>query len=156
MYGFETTLVLPLHSGAAGHAGSTFYPSDLADALPSVINAHVTAREYRDEIVFLHRIVAGRSDRSYGIQVARLAGLPPSVVHRAAEILAELEQDELRRGGRPSLSGTPAADQQQLGLFQTVVEPHPIVDELRRMDVDRLTPLEALNLLARLKREAGT
>ena len=129
--------------------------TDLADALPSVINAHVTAREYRDEIVFLHRIVAGRSDRSYGIQVARLAGLPPSVVHRAAEILAELEQDELRRGGRPSLSGTPVADQQQLGLFQTVVEPHPIVDELRRMEVDRLTPLEALNLLARLKREAG-
>jgi DNA mismatch repair protein MutS len=129
--------------------------TDLADALPGVVNAHVTAREYRDDIVFLHRIVAGRSDRSYGIQVARLAGLPPSVVHRAAEILAELEQDELRRGGRPSLSGTPAADQQQLGLFQTVVEPHPIVEELRRMEVDRLTPLEALNLLARLKREAG-
>jgi DNA mismatch repair protein MutS len=130
--------------------------TDLADGLPGVVNAHVTAREYRDEIVFLHRIVAGRSDRSYGIQVARLAGLPPAVVHRAAEILAELEQDELRRGGRPSLSGTPVAEQQQLGLFQAVVEPHPILEELRRIEVERLTPLEALNLLARLKREAGT
>jgi DNA mismatch repair protein MutS len=130
--------------------------TDLADALPGVVNAHVTAREYHDEIVFLHRIVPGRSDRSYGIQVARLAGLPLAVVRRAAEILAELEQDELRRGGRPSLSGTPVADQQQLGLFQTVPEPHPVVEELRRTDVDRLTPLEALNLLARLKRESGT
>ena len=130
--------------------------TDLADALPGVVNAHVTAREYHDEIVFLHRIVPGRSDRSYVIQVARLAGLPPAVVRRAAEILAELEQDELRRGGRPSLSGTPVADQQQLGLFQTVPEPHPVVEELRRTDVDRLTPLEALNLLARLKRESGT
>src|SRR4029450_4868950 len=69
--------------------------TDLADALPGVVNAHVTARGYHDEIVFLHRTVPGRSDRSYGIQVARLAGLPPAVVRRAAEILAELEQDEL-------------------------------------------------------------
>jgi DNA mismatch repair protein MutS len=130
--------------------------TDLADALPGVINMHVTAREFRDEIVFLHKIVEGRSDRSYGIQVARLAGLPASVVNRAAEILSELEQDELRRGGRPSLSGTPAADQRQLGLFQTIVEAHPVVAELRDTDVDRLTPLEALNLLARLKRDAGT
>ena len=130
--------------------------TDLADALPAVVNCHVTAREYRDEIVFLHKIVPGRSDRSYGIQVARLAGLPPAVVQRAAEILAELEQDELRRGGRPSLSGSPAVEQRQLGLFQALPDPHPVLDQLRQTDVERLTPIEALNLLARLKREAET
>ena len=62
--------------------------TDLADALPGVVNAHVTAREWKDEIVFLHKILPGRSDRSYGIQVARLAGLPPTVIARARDILS--------------------------------------------------------------------
>ena len=128
--------------------------TDLADALPSVVNCHVAAREFRDDIVFLHKIVAGRSDRSYGIQVARLAGLPAAVVRRAAEILKSLEQDELQRGGRPSLSGASAAGQRQLTLFQAPAETHPVVSKLRDLDVDRLTPIDALNLLASLKREA--
>jgi DNA mismatch repair protein MutS len=129
--------------------------TDLADALQPVANFHVSAREYRDEIVFLHKIVPGRSDRSYGIQVARLAGLPASVVARAAAILKSLEQDELARGGRPSLNGAPAADQRQLSLFQPASEPHPAVEAIRAADVERLTPIEALNLLAALKREHG-
>jgi DNA mismatch repair protein MutS len=128
--------------------------TDLADALPGVVNLHVAAREYKDEIIFLHKIVPGRSDRSFGIQVARLAGLPANVVRRAAEILRALEQDELQRGGRPSLSGAPASDQRQLGLFQPA-ETHPVVDRLRELNVDQLTPLDALNLVAQLKREAG-
>jgi DNA mismatch repair protein MutS len=127
--------------------------TDLADALANVVNSHVAAREFRDEIVFLHKIVAGRSDRSYGIQVARLAGLPPAVVARAAAILRSLEQDELQRGGRPSLTGAAPADQRQLGLFQSAPAPHPVVERLQGLDVDRLTPLEALNLLASLKRD---
>ena len=129
--------------------------TDLADALPGVVNCHVAAREYRDEIVFLHKIVAGRSDRSYGIHVAQLAGLPPAVVRRAAEILKSLERDELARGGRPSLSGA-VAPTQQLGLFQAPADPDPIVLRLRGLDINRLTPLEALALLAELKREADT
>jgi DNA mismatch repair protein MutS len=100
--------------------------------------------------------VAGRSDRSYGIQVARLAGLPASVVRRAAEILASLERDEVQRGGRPSLSGAAPADQRQLALFQAAADPHPVLERLRQLDVDGLTPLEALNLLAALKREADS
>ena len=96
----------------------------------------------------------GRSDRSYGIQVARLAGLPPAVVARATAILQALEQDELKRGGRPSLSGAPPAEQRQLGLFQAPAD-HPIALRLRQIDLDRLTPLDALTLLAALKREAG-
>ena len=128
--------------------------TDLADALPGVINFHVAAREYRDDIVFLHKIVPGRSDRSYGIQVARLAGLPPSVVARASEILKSLEQDELQRGGRPSLTGAPSRDQHQLPLFQAAPASHPVLDRLRALNVDRLTPLEALNLLAQLRTDA--
>ena len=129
--------------------------TDLADALPSVVNCHVAAKEFRDEIVFLHKIIAGRSDRSYGIHVAQIAGLPTAVVRRAAEILKALEHDELRRGGRPSLSGAPATAQQQLGLFQPATEEHPVVERLRQVALDRMTPLEALNLLAELKRETG-
>ena len=79
--------------------------TDLADALPSVANFHVVVREWKDDLVFLRKVVPGRSDRSYGIQVARLAGLPPAVVARAREILNGLERDELSRGGRPSLNG---------------------------------------------------
>jgi DNA mismatch repair protein MutS len=128
--------------------------TDLADALPNVANFHVAAREFKDDIVFLHKVVEGRSDRSYGIQVARLAGLPAPVVRRATEILKSLEQDEMQRGGRPSLSGAaPKAAQQQMGLFQSV-EPNPVVERLRALDIDRLSPIEALNLLAELKRSS--
>jgi len=129
--------------------------TDLADATPGVVNFHVAAREWKDDIIFLRKIVAGRSDRSYGIQVARLAGLPPQVVNRAREILSALERDELTRGGRPSVTGTATDPQQQLGLFQAP----PIDDRLRTrlasLDVDRLTPLEALALLAELKKDAA-
>jgi len=129
--------------------------TDLADGIAGVINFHVAAREFKDDIVFLHKVIEGRSDRSYGIQVARLAGLPPAVVKRATEILRSLEQDELQRGGRPSLSGSPAPAQAQLGLFQAPAETHAVVERLRALNVDGLTPLQALNLLAELAREAA-
>jgi len=129
--------------------------TDLADGLPGVVNFHVVVREWKDDIVFLRKVVPGRSDRSYGIQVARLAGLPGSVVTRAREILNGLERDELSRGGRPSLNGEGAAAQQQLGLFQTAsVGDDSIHRRLREIDVNQLTPLAALTLLADLKREA--
>jgi len=126
--------------------------TDLADATPGVVNYHVAAREWKDEIVFLRKIVPGRSDRSYGIQVARLAGLPTSVIARAREILQALEHDELSRGGRPSLSGTPTDPRRQLGLFQMPVD-DPVRDALSAVDVDRLTPLDALTLIAELKKQ---
>jgi DNA mismatch repair protein MutS len=129
--------------------------TDLADAIPGVANFHVVVREWQDEIVFLHKIVPGRSDRSYGIQVARLAGLPSGVLARAREILAGLERDELTRGGRPSLSAEPVEPVRQLGLFQTPASgDHEVLRRLRGIDVNRLTPLEALTLLAELKRDA--
>src|SRR6185369_16594326 len=129
--------------------------TDLADAIPGVANFHVVVREWKDDLVLLRKVVPGRADRSYGIQVARLAGLPPPVVARAREILAGLERDELSRGGRPSLSGSPSASS-QLGLFAA---PAGGDDALRRrlrdIDIDHLTPMQALTLLAELKEEAG-
>ncbi len=128
--------------------------TDLADALPGVVNCHVAAREWQDDIVFLHKIVPGRSDRSYGIQVARLAGIPAAVITRARAILEALEHDELARGGRPSISGTPAEPQQQLGLFQAPAPPDDrLLRRLRSIDPNRCTPLEALALLAELKKD---
>jgi len=129
--------------------------TDLADALPSVVNYHVVVREWKDDIVFLRKVTAGRSDRSYGIQVARLAGLPPAVVARARDILNGLERDELSRGGRPSLSAD-GVKSRQLGLFQAPAPAeHPVLARLRQADVDNLTPLQALSLLADLRREAA-
>jgi DNA mismatch repair protein MutS len=131
--------------------------TDLADALPSVANFHVVVREWKDDLVLLRKVVPGRADRSYGIQVARLAGLPPAVVARAREILAGLEHDELSRGGRPSMSGSPsAASQQQLGLFVAPTgADDPLRRRLREIDIDHLTPMQALTLLAELKGQAG-
>jgi DNA mismatch repair protein MutS len=127
--------------------------TDLADGLPGVVNAHVTAREWKDEIVFLHKILPGRSDRSYGIQVARLAGLPAPVIARARDILSSLERDELSRAGRPALSGAPPAPQAQLGLFQAQPEPDDRLRErIKEIDLNRTTPLEALQILSELKK----
>ena len=130
--------------------------TDLADAQPGVANFHVVVREWKDDIVFLRKVVPGRSDRSYGIQVARLAGLPPSVVARAREILNGLERDELSRGGRPSLSGDGVQNQHQMGLFQAAPAGDDAVHRtLRSLDVNEITPMQALSLLAQLKHEAG-
>jgi DNA mismatch repair protein MutS len=131
--------------------------TDLADALTGVVNAHVAAREWKDDIIFLRKIVPGRSDRSYGIQVARLAGLPESVVARAKEILAGLERDELSRGGRPTLSIPPSdrsAPQLMLFAQESATRDDELKQRLTTVDVDETTPRQALELLAELKRLA--
>ena len=127
--------------------------TDLADLHEGIVNYHVAAREWQDEIVFLRRVEPGRSDRSYGIQVARLAGLPPAIVTRARTILAGLERDELSRGGRPSFSGAGNEAPGQLGLFrQEAPSIHrDVAERIAALDLDGLTPLEALVLLGELK-----
>jgi DNA mismatch repair protein MutS len=129
--------------------------TQLADLLPALVNANVAVKEAGDDIVFLRRLEPGGADRSYGIQVGRLAGLPDGVVGRAREILAELEGTHThhgeglgrRREGRPESTAPP----DQLSFFGA--PEHPVVDRLRSLDPDALTPLEALNRLAELKRE---
>jgi DNA mismatch repair protein MutS len=130
---------------------------DLASDLRGVGNLHVTAREWQDTVVFLHKIEPGGSDRSFGIQVARLAGLPAPVVVRAQEILRNLERTEFDREGRPRLAHSeeaPApAGGRQLSLFSGSGQ--TVLDDLRRADPDQLTPLQALALLAELKKRLG-
>ena len=124
----------------------------LADTQPGVANYHVVAREWKDDIIFLRRVEPGRSDRSYGIQVARLAGLPPETVQRARDILATLESDELAGGRRPAAAAEGHAG--QLDLFQRESPAAArLAERLRAANLDELTPLQALTLLAELQRE---
>ena len=128
--------------------------TQLADVLPSLVNFNVAVREVGDDIIFLHHLQPGGADRSYGIEVGRLAGLPPAVVARAREILRELEGAHTGGGeglGRFGANG-PDRPREQLSLFAPAE--HPAVARLRATDIDSLTPLQALNLLADLK--AGT
>jgi DNA mismatch repair protein MutS len=130
--------------------------TQLGDLLPRVRNLNVAVREVGDAIVFLRRLEDGGADRSYGIQVARLAGLPEEVIERARELLAELGGthsgggEGLGRRGRYRPESEPPPG--QLSLFGLE---HPVVSRLKQLDVEDMTPLEALNLLSSLRREAG-
>jgi DNA mismatch repair protein MutS len=129
--------------------------TQLGDLLPGAKNMNVAVREVGEEVVFLRRLVEGGADRSYGIQVARLAGLPAGILVRARELLAELEGthshggEGLGRRGAHRPASEPPPD--QLSIFQME---HPVVERLRALDPDRLTPREALDLLYQLRREA--
>ena len=128
--------------------------TQLVENLVSVRNYNVGVHEVGDRILFLHRLQPGGADRSYGIDVGRLAGLPAAVIARAREILRRLEAESLvePRTPRPAGSkGVSAAD--QLALFAPA-RTHPLIERLRRIDVDATTPLEALTLLERLVAEA--
>jgi DNA mismatch repair protein MutS len=131
--------------------------TELAAVLPSVVNRTLTVKEWDERIVFLRRVVPGSADKSYGIQVGRLAGLPAEVVRRAQEILANLESQEYDVRGRPRLArgeGEPEPDDhEQLQLFAPVEE--FVTSVLRDVDTDRLTPLAALNLIVSLKDRLG-
>lgn len=126
--------------------------TQLADELSALRNFNVGVREVGDQIIFLHRLQPGGADRSYGIEVGRLAGLPQSVITRAKAVLALLESEQLATGlakGNPR--SQPSAAPDQLGLFATA--PHPVLEKLRDLNVDGMTPLAALTLLASLADE---
>jgi DNA mismatch repair protein MutS len=123
----------------------------LPERLQHARNYNVAVRETGETVVFLHRLEPGGTDRSYGIHVAQLAGLPEAVVRRAREILGTLEGDHRVVPGPPPEA---PRDPGQLVLFADAPPPDPMVEELRLMDVNALTPLEALNRLAELKRRA--
>jgi DNA mismatch repair protein MutS len=125
--------------------------AELARTRPGVRNAHFEAREWKDEVMFLRRLVPGEASRSYGIQVARLAGLPATVVARAREVLHRLEAEA---AAGPAAE---AAAQAELPLFEAPRSPEEaeVLEALRRADPDRTTPLDALALLARLHGQLG-
>jgi DNA mismatch repair protein MutS len=129
--------------------------TQLADLLDALVNFNVAVREVGQDIIFLHHLQPGGADRSYGIEVGRLAGLPASVVGRAREILRELEG--AHSGGGAGLgrfgASAPATARDQLSLFAPAE--HPVVDRLRKVDLNALTPLQALNVLAELQAETG-
>ena len=112
--------------------------TQLADLLPGVRNYNVAVSEAENKVIFLHKIVPGGADRSYGIHVAQMAGLPSAVIQRANEILLELE----KTSGR-AVRIDPHASQ-QAALFP---ETSPLLDDLRALDVNSLSPIEALNKL---------
>jgi DNA mismatch repair protein MutS len=133
--------------------------TQLTDELVSACNYSVEVREAGDEVLFLHRLVAGGADRSYGIEVGRLAGLPPAVLERARKLLALFEGEQIvsalgSRGEKgvathaPKKTNEKISGVDQLGLFGAMS--HPAVDELRKIEPEKLTPLEALTLLDRL------
>ncbi|HUI24710.1 MAG TPA: DNA mismatch repair protein MutS [Candidatus Kryptonia bacterium] len=129
--------------------------TDLARTKPRVQNHSVAVREWKGEIVFLRRIVSGPASQSYGIQVAQLAGVPTAVIGRAKEILRNLEQGELTDAGVPRLAQHNGVATDQLPLFGGSPAPRDhLRDELSQIDVDRLTPLDALTRLNDLVRRA--
>ena len=148
-------VVEALHDGAGGERPLVLFAThyheltDLAQRLDRVVNASLAVKEWQGDVIFLHRVVPGPADRSYGIHVARLAGVPESVCRRAEHVLEQVERQE----SKVIESTLPGGSQHQLELF-----PPPeqgVARRLRAVDLERLTPLDALNLLAQLKRELG-
>lgn len=129
--------------------------TDLAHALANVRNLNVAVREWQEEVVFLHKIVPGAADKSYGIHVARLAGVPRDVLERAKEILARLEQDHLDESNQPRLARKTRIRRREVQLTLFSAADHPVVATLKDLDVNQLTPLEALTLLKRLQEQAA-
>ena len=127
---------------------------DLAADNPGVGNLHVAAREWKDSVVFLRKIEPGGSDRSFGIQVARLAGLPAGVVVRAQEILRQPRAHRVRPRGpaAPRPLGQRAGRRRAASSRSSPGQDEAVLDELRRVDPDQLTPIQALALLAELKK----
>jgi len=128
--------------------------TELALTLPGVKNYNIAVREWNEEVIFLRKVVEGGSDRSYGIHVARLAGLPREVIERAKDILANLEKEAFTENGQPKLAtspGQPEREPAQLSLFET--PSHPLMEEIKKLNVDDLTPRQALEKLYELKKK---
>jgi DNA mismatch repair protein MutS len=129
--------------------------NDLAERLPGVKNYRVAVREDGHRIVWLRKMVPGGTDKSYGIQVARLAGVPDAVLTRAHEILEELERGGRNGGGVPDAGVKVSSRTERLQLTLFEAEEHPALDTLRRLDVTTMTPIEALTTLAELQKKVG-
>lgn len=123
--------------------------TELTTTLTSARNWNVAVKERDEDIIFLHKIVEGSADKSYGIHVARLAGVPGDVIQRAAQILTTLEENHLNDAGLPAVPQRTSTKQKQLQLFE--VAEHPVLDHIRELDVNQMTPMDALQKLADLQ-----
>lgn len=126
--------------------------TELTKTLPETSNWNVAIREHGDDIVFLHKIVEGPADKSYGIHVAKIAGLPRDVVDRASVILAQLESDHVDESGKVKIPERKKKSRdRQLSLF---IEPdHPVIEKLKSLDIEQLTPIAALQKLNEFRQE---
>jgi DNA mismatch repair protein MutS len=122
--------------------------TSLPDVLPRVRNYNIAVAEQGEDVVFLHKVVAGGADKSYGVHVAQLAGMPRPVIERAKELLNQFEQVKPDRKPAPA----PDSQKRQLSLFDTA--PHPVIEALKAVNVDELTPIQAMTKLYELKRLA--
>jgi len=128
--------------------------NELAEQLPGVRNFRAAVKEEGHHVVWLRKIIPGGTDKSYGIQVARLAGLPEAVIGRAREVLADLEAGEGNGARTQPAAGTRVSEQRQklqMTLFEA--ETHPALDELRKLDLTMMTPVEALTTLYHLQKK---
>lgn len=127
--------------------------TDLTTTLADAANWNVAVREDRGDITFLHKIVPGSTNKSYGLHVAKLAGVPPVVTERAKVILASLETEHVDPEGRPKVPKRQTrTEERQLSLFD---ETHPVLDRLRELELDAMTPLSALQELHRLREQVA-
>jgi DNA mismatch repair protein MutS len=120
--------------------------TDIVQYLPRVKNYNFLAKESEDEIIFLRKLAEGKSDRSYGIAVAKLAGLPQEVIDRAKEVLEDFE-----KGEELSIKNLGQDKEFQISLFHPIA--HPLLEEIRKLNLDTLTPIQALNLLNEIKKQ---
>ena len=146
---------LQKHTGARTLFATHYHElTELADLLTAVKNVHVSVKETPNEIVFLRRVEPGSADKSYGIEVARLAGLPRSVIERAREVLRKHEQSEheLSETLSPGAAGANGNHNGHQEVLFTALD-REVIEKLRGADLDQLKPLDALNLLAELKKQ---
>jgi DNA mismatch repair protein MutS len=129
--------------------------NELADLFPHIKNLKVEVREYGDKVIFLHKVVPGFADHSYGIQVAQMAGLPEEIIRRATTILRNLEQSDLTlHGEQKQTKGRIAPNELQLTLFE--MKDDALREEINKIDTDRITPIEALQKLLELKKKISS
>ena len=129
------------------------YLNELANRLEGVANYRVAVKEQGDRIVWLHKVLPGGTDRSYGVHVARMAGVPPEVVQRAEQILREFERRGVQGAVQPPTSDAPTVRTKKLQLTLFEAEAHPVLEALRALDITTLSPVEALLKLDELKRK---
>jgi DNA mismatch repair protein MutS len=125
---------------------------EVARMLPRIQCMNVAVSEEEGHIIFLHKIVPGGADKSYGVHVAQLAGIPRPVIHRAEEILAELEQKGGAKARRKAMQEIPAPTVMQMTLF--AAEQNPVIEEIKQLAIDELTPIEAIGKLYELQQKA--